>query len=100
MTTSIKTSLIRKLTLGAGAILISTMTLAGAADAKTNFHINLDFGGHGGWGGGYYAPVYDYGPGYGFGYYGPNCHKYWKKYKITGKWYWKNKFYKCQAMYW
>ncbi len=98
MTTSTKSALIRKLTLAAGALVVSTMTLASAADAKSNFTIHLGFGGYGGWGGGYHGPVYGYGPGY--GYYGPNCHKYWKKYKFTGKYYWKKKFYKCKAMYW
>jgi len=95
MSTSTKNTLIRKVTLGLGAIVISTMTLAGAANAKPNFTIHLGFGGPG-YVGGYWGPGY----GYGYGYLGPNCYKYWKKYKITGKWYWKNKFYKCKAMYW
>ena len=97
MTASIKTSLVRKLTLAAGALVVSTMTLAGAADAKSNITVHFGFGG---WGGGYYGPVYGYGYGPGYGYYGPNCYKYWKKYKITGKYYWKKKFYKCKAIYW
>lgn len=99
MTNSIKTSLTRKLTLVAGALVVSTMTLAGAAEAKSNFHIDLHFGGPG-YVGGYWGSGWGYGPGYGYGYYGPNCYKFLKKYKITGKYYWKKKFYTCKALYW
>jgi len=99
MTTSTKTALIRKLTLAAGALVVSTMTLASAADAKSNFTIQLGFGGHHGYYGGW-EHGHGHGYGYGYGYGGPNCYKYWKKYKYTGKYYWKKKFYKCKAMYW
>jgi len=98
MLPSAKTTLIRKVALGIGAIAISTMTLAGAANAKSNFTIHLGFGGPG-YIGGYWGPGYGYGYGYGpWG--GTNCHWYLKKYYKTGKWYWKKKFYKCKAMYW
>ena len=92
MTNSTKSTLTRKVALGLGAIVISTMTLASAADAKPKFHIDLHFGG--GYHGGYWGP--GWGPGWG----GPNCWWYLKKYKKTGKWYWKKKFYKCKAIYW
>ncbi len=96
MTTLNKTTLTRKIALGIGAIVVSTMTLAGVADAKTKFNIDVHIGG------GYFGPGYGHGPGYGYGYGwgGPNCYQYWKLYKMTHKWYWKKKFYKCKAIYW
>lgn len=99
MTTLNTTTLTRKIALGLGAIVVSTMTLAGAAEAKSNFHIDLHFGGPG-YSGIYYGPGYGYGPGFGYVYGGPNCGKYWNKYLKTGKKYWKKKFNKCKAIYW
>ena len=96
MTTSNTTTLTRKIALGLGAIVVSTMTLAGAADAKSNFNVHLDFGG-GGLHGVHFG--HGYGPYYGSGWGGPNCWWYLKKYKKTGKFFWKKKFWKCKAKY-
>ncbi len=92
MNISTKTTLIRKVALALGAIAISTMTLAGAADAKPKFNIELNFGG-----GGYYAGHGPHGSGFSYGWSGPSCSYYWKKYKKTGKWYWKKMYYQCKG---
>ena len=96
------TNLTRNITLGLGAAAIAvTMTLAGAAQAKpkVNFYLSLD-GGHVGFGVSNYVDGYGYGPSYGYGYgYGSPCKKYWKMYKITGKYKYKKKFKKCMAYY-
>ncbi|GBE43640.1 hypothetical protein BMS3Bbin10_01720 [bacterium BMS3Bbin10] len=95
MSTSTNTGLIRKIALALGAIAISTMTLAGAADAKPKFNIQLSFGG-----GGYYGGYAGHGGHGSFSIYswgGPSCSYYWKKYKKTGKWFWKNKYYQCKS---
>jgi hypothetical protein len=94
MTTSRKTSLIRKLTLGAGALIISAMTLASTADAKPKFNLQLNFGG----GGGYYGgPSWGGHGGYGYGY-GYGCGSYKVRIKVWHaghghfhkKWVWKS----------
>ena len=96
MSTLNKTTLSRKIALGLGAIVVSTMTLAGAAEAKSNFHIDLHFGGPG------YSGV-TFGNGfYGNGYYGNGfnyCDKYLWKYNKTGKFKYKKKYMKCMG-YW
>ena len=101
MTTLITTSLKRKIALALGAIVVSTMTLAGAAQAKSNFHIDLHFGapGYSGitFGNGYYGNSY-----YGNGYFGNGwnyCDKYLWKYNKTGKFKYKKKYMKCMG-YW
>ena len=98
MTTLNNTTLTRKIALGLGAIVVSTMTLSGAAEAKSKIHVDLHFGG--GYSGVYFGPGYGYGYGPGYGWGGPNCYKYLKMYKKTGKWFWKKKFHKCKAIYW
>jgi hypothetical protein len=69
MTTLNNTTLTRKIALGLGAIVVSTMTLAGAAEAKSNFHIDLHFGapgysgvtfGNGFYGNGFYGNSWNY----------------------------------------
>ncbi len=94
MTTTNKTTLARKATLALGALVISTMTVTGAAQAKSKINVHLDFSLHG-----LHGVHVGYGPTYGYGPYGNPCWKYWKKYKKTGKYYWKVKFKKCKMYY-
>lgn len=93
MINSTKTSMKRKLTLLTGALVVSTMTLAGAAEAKSNIHIDLNFG-HSGYG---YSGIT-----FGHGFFGPSwnyCDKYLWKYEKTGKFKYKKKYMKCMG-YW
>lgn len=85
MTTVNKTSLTRKVTLALGAIIVSTMSIAGANQAQAKVHVDLHFGG---WGGPSYIN-----PGFN------NCNKYWWKYKNTGNFWYKKKYMKCMG-YW
>ena len=73
MTTLNKTTLTRKIALGLGAIVVSTMTLAGAAEAKKTNRPHTQ-------GGGWTGVQMPWGPGYGSG-----CAKYKKLYFLTGK---------------
>ena len=96
MTKLNKTTLSRKIALGLGAIVVSTMTLVGAAEAKSKIHVDLHFG-TGGFSG------ISFGNGYfGNGYYGNGwnyCDKYWLKFQNTGKYKYKKKYMKCMG-YW
>jgi hypothetical protein len=85
MTTSNSTSISRKIVLGLGAIVVSTMTLAGANQAQAGVKIYLGFGG-----------VPHYGGHYGY-WDGPSCYYFKKKWKHTGSWYWKKKYFKCMG---
>ncbi len=91
MTTLSKTTLSRKIALGLGALVVSTMTLAGAAQAKSNFQIDLHFG-SGGFSGVTFGTG-NFGPGWNY------CDKYWFKYEQTGKFKYKKKYMKCMG-YW
>ncbi len=91
MTKLNQTSLSRKIALALGALVVSTMTLAGAAEAKSNIQIDLHFG-NGGFSG------ISFGNGFvgnGWNY----CDKYWWKFEKTGKFKYKKKYMKCMG-YW
>lgn len=78
-------SISRKVTLTLGAIIVSTMSIAGANQAQAKVHVDLHFGG---WGGpAFVGPTFNY------------CNKYWWKYQKTGKFYYKKKYMKCMG-YW
>lgn len=77
----------KKITLGLAAATVAAMTFAGAAQAKPKVHLHLSFGA--------YGPAFGIASHYpGYGWAGP-CKWYLKKYKKTGKYYWKKKFKKC-----
>lgn len=98
MTTFIKTSLTRKIATTLGAISVSAMALAGAANAKSNFQLNLQFGNTGvqidnnGVSGVTFSTD-SFGGSWNY------CDKYWWKYEKTGKFKYKQKYMKCMG-YW
>jgi hypothetical protein len=96
MTKLNKTTLSRKIALALGALVVSSMTLAGAAEAKSNFQIELNFGN-----GGFSGVTFGTG-NIGNGWVGPGwnyCDKYWFKFQNTGKFKYKKKYMKCMG-YW
>ncbi len=89
MTKSYVNTLTRKAVLGLSAIVISTMSLVGAADAKPKFNFEIQIG-SGGWA----APGIVVGSGW-----ANPCWWYKKKYDKTGKLKWKTKYDECMWYY-
>lgn len=84
MTRLTNTALSRRFALLLGAVAISGIALAAPApaEAKSKFDIDIHIGS-------------GFGYGYGGGYYGGPCKWFLHKYLVTGKYYWKKKYYKC-----
>jgi hypothetical protein len=96
MTKFNNTTVTRKIALMLGALVVSSMTLAGAVEAKSKIHIDLNFGTNG------FSGI-SFGNGYiGNGFVGNGwnyCDKYWFNFQTTGKFKYKNKYMKCMG-YW
>jgi len=82
MTMKPTTSFSRKITLALGALVVSTMSIVGASQANAGVKIYLGTG----WGGG---------PALG----GNICDFYWYKYKKTGKFKYKKKYFECVGIW-